>query len=158
MTAVELCTDAELLELIVNDNYNAFTTIYNRYLAAVKRFLLKILKSAELTEDIAQEVFIQIWTNRGKLDQVKSFKAYLFIIARNRALDSLKAAFRSEAAMGEIIHNFVAQRNITDEEFLDKEYHLFLTKTLAQLPERSRQIFTLCREQGKSYDEVANIL
>lgn len=158
MTNAELRTDSELLELIIEGNYQAFTAIYNRYVADIKRFLLKILKSAELTDDIAQEVFIQIWANRGKLSQVKSFKAYLFIAARNRALDSLKAVFRSEAAMGEIIQNFVAQRNTIDEEILDKEYRLFLDGILATLPERTRQIFALCREHGKSYDEVAQML
>jgi RNA polymerase sigma-70 factor (ECF subfamily) len=158
MTEAEHCTDAELLELIIDGNYRAFTIIYNRYSIAVKRFLLKILKSAELTEDITQEVFIVIWTNRSKLSQVKSFKAYLFVTARNRALDSLKAAFRSETAMGEIIYNFVSQRNVTDEHLLDKEYRLFLDSILATLPERTRYIFSLCREQGKSYEEVADTL
>ncbi|MGF7082804.1 RNA polymerase sigma factor [Mucilaginibacter sp. UYCu711] len=155
---MELYTDTELLELIVNDNYKAFTFLYDRYFSDIKRFVLRILKSPQLTEDVIQEVFIQVWLNRSKLSQVNSFKAYLFITARNRALDSLKAALRSEVAMGEIIHSFVAQRNGTDEEVLDKEYSLFLNRILASLPERTRQIFTLCREQGKSYKEVAGVL
>jgi RNA polymerase sigma-70 factor (family 1) len=158
MTEGELRTDAELLEQLIAGNYGAFTNIYNRYSVAVQRFVIKILKSAELAEDITQEVFILIWTNRSKLTQVKSFKAYLFVTARNRALDSLKAAFRSEVAMSEIIHNFVAQRNITDEDLLDKEYRIFLDDVLATLPERTRHIFSLCREQGKSYEEVADVL
>jgi len=158
MTEGELRTDAELLEQLIDGNYRAFTTIYHKYAVAVQRFVVKILKSAELSEDITQEVFILIWTNRNKLRPVKSFKAYLFVTARNRALDSLKAAFRSEVAMSEIIHHFVAQRNITDEDLLDKEYRAFLDRILATLPERTRDIFSLCREQGKSYEEVADVL
>ena len=158
MTDAAFSPDEELLELIVDGNYQAFTTLYNRYAVNLKQFLLKILKSAELTDDIAQEVFIQVWTNRGKFSHVKSFKAYLFIAARNRALDSLKVAFRSDTAMGEIVQSFVAQRNATDEEMLDKEYRMFLDGVLASLPARTRQIFGLCREQGKSYEEVAQML
>lgn len=158
MTHAPVHTDEELLEFIINGDYQAFTIIYNRYAAAVRQFIIKALKSAELTEDITQEVFIQLWANRLKLSQVKSFKAYLFITARNRALDSLKTALRSEVAMGEIVQSFVAQRNATDEELLDKEYRLFLDNLLATLPERTRQIFVLCREHGKSYNEVAQML
>nr|WP_255670441.1 RNA polymerase sigma-70 factor [Mucilaginibacter sp. UR6-11] len=146
------------MELIVNDDNKAFTIIYNRYFHQLKRFVLRILKSPQLTEDIIQEVFILIWANRAKLTGVKSIKAYLFITARNRALDSLKAAFRSEVAMAEIIQKFIEQRNVIDDALLDKEYHIFLDKVLATLPDRSRQIFALCREQSKSYDEVADIL
>lgn len=158
MAEVELFSDSELQELMVSGNYQAFTVMYSRYLRPLNQFLLKILKSVELTEDITQEVFIKIWANRAKLTQVKSFKAYLFITARNHALDSLKAAFRSDVAMGEIIRGFIEQRDTTAENLLDKEYRLFLDRVLASLPERSREIFTLCREQGKSYDEVADIL
>ncbi|EHQ31203.1 RNA polymerase sigma factor [Mucilaginibacter paludis] len=158
MAEVEVLSDAELQELMVNGDYQAFTVIYSRYVNPLKQFLFKILKSTELTEDITQEVFIKVWANRAKLAQIKSFKAYLYIAARNHALDSLKAAFRSEVAMGEVIRSFIEQRDSTAENLLDKEYRLFLDRVLASLPERTREIFALCREQGKSYDEVADIL
>jgi RNA polymerase sigma-70 factor (family 1) len=155
---VELYTDADLLELIIADNNEAFTVIYNRHFPQLKLFVLKLLKSPELSEDITQEVFMLIWTNRAKLNRVNSIKAYLFISARNRALDCLKAAFRSEVAMSVVIQNYVEHRDVTADGLLDKEYSAFLDRILATLPERSRQIFALCREQNKSYDEVANIL
>jgi RNA polymerase sigma-70 factor (family 1) len=155
---VELYTDADLLELIIADNNEAFTVIYNRHFPQLKLFVLKLLKSPELSEDITQEVFMLIWTNRAKLNRVNSIKAYLFISARNRALDCLKAAFRSEVAMSVVIQNYVEHRDVTADGLLDKEYSAFLDRILATLPERSREIFALCREQNKSYDEVANIL
>jgi RNA polymerase sigma-70 factor (family 1) len=155
---VELYIDADLLELIIADNNEAFTVIYNRHFPQLKLFVLKLLKSPELAEDITQEVFMLIWTNRAKLNRVNSIKAYLFISARNRALDCLKVAFRSEVAMSVVIQNYVEHRDVTADGLLDKEYSAFLDRILATLPERSRQIFALCREQNKSYDEVANIL
>jgi RNA polymerase sigma-70 factor (family 1) len=158
MTKLESLSDIELQQLLINDDYRAFTILYGRYSVAIHQFLLKILKSVALTEDIVQEVFIKIWINRKLLSRIKTFRAYLFIAARNRALDSLKAAFRSDVAMGEVIHNFVICRSTTEEDLLSKEYLNFLNTVLASLPERSREIFSLCREQGKSYEEVAGIL
>lgn len=158
MAKLESLSDLELQQLLVNDDYQAFTILYGRYATAINHFLLKILKSVELSEDIAQEVFIKIWSNRKLLTEIKTFKAYLFVAARNRALDSLKAAFRSDVAMSEIVHSFVAQRSTTEEDLLTKEYLSFLNRVLDSLPARSREIFSLCREQGKSYEEVASIL
>jgi RNA polymerase sigma-70 factor (family 1) len=158
MTKLESFSDLELQQLLIYDDYRAFTVLYGRYSASIHHFLLKILKSAELTEDIVQEVFIKIWVNRKLLAEVKTFRAYLFIAARNRALDSLKAAFRSELAMSEIIRSFEVQRSTTEEDLLSREYLNFLNGVLNSLPSRSREIFSLCKEQGKSYEEVAGIL
>jgi RNA polymerase sigma-70 factor (family 1) len=158
MTELVSLSDLELQQLLVAGDYRAFNVLYGRYAISIKQFLLKLLKSVELTEDIAQEVFIKIWSNRKQLAGIKTFKAYLFIVARNHALDSLKAAFRSDVAMSEVVRNFVAIRSATEEELLTKEYQAFLNRILASLPARSREIFSLCREQGKSYEEVADIL
>lgn len=62
---------------------------------------------------------------------------------------------RSDVAMGEVINSFVEQRNNTEEELLAKEYLEYLEKALAALPLRTREIFKLCRQEGKSYEEVA---
>jgi len=151
-------SDAELQQQLAQHDYQSFTTLYNRYALVVKRFLIKILKSEELAEDVCQEVFIKIWSNREQLLHIQSFKSYLFVVARNHALDYLRAAFRSDVAMKEIVQSFVAQRSTTEEALLEKEYVKFLNRILEALPERSRMIFSLCKEQGKSYDEAASIL
>ncbi|WP_438871731.1 RNA polymerase sigma factor [Pedobacter panaciterrae] len=89
---------------------------------------------------------------------MQSLKAYLHIVARNHTLNSLKKAFRSEVAMSEIVNSFVEERNSTEDELLNKEYYDYLQKALAVLSPRSREVFKLCREQGKSYEEVATAL
>ncbi len=116
------------------------------------------MNSSPLSEDLTQEVFIKIWENRSILVEVKSFKAYLFVIARNHTLNSMKVIFRSEVAIGEVVDSFVHLRNETEEQLMHKEYLVFLRKILDSLPERTREIFRLCRDQEQSYDEVAKSL
>ncbi len=60
--------------------------------------------------------------------------------------------------MSEIVNSFVEERNSTEDELLNKEYYDYLQKALAVLSPRSREVFKLCREQGKSYEEVATAL
>jgi len=158
MTDLTSLSDLELQKLLAQHDYQSFTTLYNRYVEAVKKFLLKVLKSDELADDVSQEVFIKIWLNREQLIHVQVFKSYLFIVARNQALDYLRAAFRSDVAMKEIVQTFAEQRSTTEETLLDKEYLRFLNRVLNTLPQRSREIFALCKEQGKSYEEAASIL
>lgn len=136
----------------------AFAELHQKYSLSIFNYIKKFVNSAEIAEDLTQEVFIKIWQMRSKLHDVQSLKAYLFIIARNHTLNSLKKAFRSEVAMTAVINSYVEERRYTEEHLLSKEYLAYLQKALDRLPPRTREIFRLCREQNKSYDEVAEAL
>ena len=151
-------SDEDLLPELMADRAEAFSVLYERYNRNIYQFIYKYVHSAALADDLTQEVFIKLWNGRNQLGHIQSFKGYLFIIARNYTLDSLKAALRSEKTMGEIVKNFVAQRKPTDERLMNADYAAFLQKELSKLPERSREIFRLCRQEGRTYEEVAQEL
>lgn len=151
-------SEKELLQQLIAGDETGFVGLYEIYNRSIYTFILKYVSSIPLAEDLTQEVFIKIWENRINLIGVQSFKAYLFITARNHTLNSLKVVFRSEAAIGEVIAGFVNLRNSTEEDLLHKDYLIFLKNTLDDLPARSREIFKLCREEEKTYDEVAKSL
>lgn len=136
----------------------AFAELHQKYSISIFNYIRKFVNSADLAEDLTQEVFIKMWQVRARLHDVQSLKAYLFIIARNHTLNSLKKAFRSDVAMAEVINSFVEERRDTEEDLLSKEYLAYLQKALDTLAPRTREIFMLCREHGKSYDEVAEAL
>jgi len=136
----------------------AFAELHQKYSVSIFSFIKKFVHSSDIAEDLTQEVFIKIWQCRSRLADVQSLKAYLFVIARNHTLNNLKKAFRSEVAMAEVINSFVEERCDTEEELLSKEYLTYLQKALDCLSPRSKEIFKLCREQGKSYEEVATAL
>ena len=150
--------EKELLLLLIAGEERGFEGLYNLYNRSIFNFIIKYVSSVPLAEDLTQEVFIKMWENRRQLKEVRSFKAYLFISARNHTLNNLKLVFRSEVAIGEVLSGFTDLRNDTEDDVLHKEYLQFLKETLNNLPERTREIFKLCREQEKSYDEVAKSL
>ncbi|RAJ25429.1 RNA polymerase sigma-70 factor (ECF subfamily) [Pedobacter cryoconitis] len=147
-----------LLQQLIAGDESGFAGLYDLYNRPIYNFIIRFVHSVPLAEDLTQEVFIKIWENRLCLQGVKSFKAYLYTVARNHTLNSLKVVFRSEAAIGEVINSFIDTRSAVEEDILHKEYVEFLKKTMDSLPERTRQIFKLCREQEKTYDEVAKSL
>jgi RNA polymerase sigma-70 factor (ECF subfamily) len=150
--------EKDLLQQLIAGDERGFAGLYDLYSPSIQKFILRYVNSSPLSEDLTQEVFIKIWENRAILADVKSFKAYLFVTARNHTLNSMKVIFRSEVAIGEVVDSFVHLRNETEEQLMHKEYLVFLRKILDSLPERTREIFRLCRDQEKSYDEVAKSL
>ncbi len=130
-------SEKELLQQLIAGDEGGFVGLYEIYNRSIYNFILRYVSSVPLAEDLTQEVFIKIWESRLNLTGVQSFKAYLFITARNHTLNSLKVVFRSEAAISEVIAGFVNLRNATEEEMVHKDYILFLKKTLNELPARS---------------------
>ena len=144
-----------VLQQLQAGNESSFASIYNHYYSFVHAQVLHIMHSPDMAEDVTQEIFLKIWEARGKLSEVRSFKSYLFITARNYTLNVLKSAARSESAMGEIIRHFDKSRNTTEDQVQDNEYMRFIHRQLEALPPRSREIFNMCRIQSKTYNEVA---
>ena len=151
-------SESELIERFSGGDENAFQQIFNLYHQGILSFIQKYVHSNPIAKDLTQEVFVKIWECREKLAEVKSFKAYLYTTAKNHTLNALKKASHSPEIMGEIADVCLIGANTTEEKILDKEYRYYLNKAIEQLPERSKEIFKLCREQKKTYEEAASII
>lgn len=144
-----------LLEMAVDDTF-AFECIYDHYRDIVFQYILKVLKSPQLAEDVQQEIFITIWEKRADLSQVRDFPAFLFTIARNRTISVMRSVVRSNIAMGDILRHM--PEPAFDNEILHRDYERFIDKVLQSLPPRTREVYRKCKEQGKAYEEVAREL
>jgi RNA polymerase sigma-70 factor (family 1) len=152
-----LKNESELLQAMSAGNADAFSRLYKHYASLVYRFIYKYLKSEELTDDLTQEIFIKIWENRSNLSEVQAFKSYLFTLSRNHAINFLRRASVDVTAKGVILHSYQPQDSIEDN-LQTKQYLEYLNSVLATLSPQSREVFRLCRQEYKSYDEAAEIL
>lgn len=153
-----LYNESELLRRINAGDASAFEQLYNFYRHSVYQLIIKFIKLPAMAEDLTQEVFIKIWESRNRLTEVNSFKDYLFITARNHTLNRLKQIARQDIAMGEIVRYYPSRQEDAGDKLLQQEYWEHIQRVLNGLPERTREIFQLCRIQEKSYDEVAELL
>jgi RNA polymerase sigma-70 factor (family 1) len=151
-----LCDEQILLSELSTGKEDAFDKMYDHYVHSIYSFVIKCVKSPELAQDLTQEIFIRIWENRSQLGKVKSFRAYLFVTARNHVLNFLRKASRSNVVLTEIINSYVSSQGAN--EMISREYEQWLHKVLETMSPQMRAVFKLCREQNKNYDEVADLL
>ncbi|PTT01550.1 RNA polymerase sigma-70 factor [Pedobacter sp. HMWF019] len=135
-----------------------FERLYSLYYASVRDFIKKYVYSATLAEDLTQEVFIKVWDQRDRLEDVTYLKTYLFSMARNHTFTALKTISRSKESLNNMVCEIPVLQTFADDDMQVKEYMDFITQVLERIPARSRTIFKLCREEGKSYAEVAENL
>jgi len=90
-------TDLELLERIQAGDADALDILYGRYAPPVYSLVWRVLQSTEEAEDVALDVFWQIWRQADRYDPSRGAPpAWIFTVARSRAIDRLRARHRRE--------------------------------------------------------------
>ncbi|MGV3705368.1 MAG: RNA polymerase sigma factor [Arcticibacter sp.] len=147
-----------LLQDIAAGNTTAFKVVYEHYGPPVCSFIRKYLRSEELSDDICQNVFIKIWEQREQLSGVSEFGAWAFTIAKRQCIDFLKKASREQSAMSMILSAYQADASPSENMLYTREYLQFIEGVLNRMPPRTVEVFRLCRQQFKTYDEAAEEL
>ena len=139
-----------------NGSKEAFEYLYNKYKNKIIFFVFNMIKDYQKAEDIAQETFIYIIQNKIRDDI--SFKYYLFLVARSRALNYLSV----EKRRGEIIEEFIVSSEEKQEDFVDgiiqKESDKELLESIELLKDNYKNAVYLVDIEGLSYKETSEIL
>jgi RNA polymerase sigma-70 factor (family 1) len=151
--------EPELLSALAVGSEAAFTAIYNRHHQAMYNYILRFVKVPQLTEDLVHEIFIKIWETRATLHITKDFSAYLFRICHNKAMDELKK-IAADRSLRQLVIYWMTPAHFTDNTVLSKmqDYEQLARKAIDSLPPRRREVFLLCTEGGKTYDQAAKAL
>ena len=158
MKELTLYSDEELMQEIKAGNMLAFDELYRKYNKRLYKFSYSILKSKEDTENIIQDVFLNLWTNRNKVEKGASVKYYIFTIAYNAAI----SVIRRKAKESEFFEYLKTLQDLTQEPVdLQLEYNELeekLTSIIHSLPERQREVYLLHRMEGLKYSEISERL
>ncbi len=127
-----------------------FDSYYNNLLAYIMTFTHDLFKS----EDIVQQAFIILWKEREKLDDNKSPKGYLFAIAYNLYLKSLKITNREEKLLNQIKERALIDRINEESEISEKRIEK-LKVIIDSLPPKCKEIIVMNKIQGIKYQDIA---
>lgn len=158
MKTQKLYDEQELLRRLKSGDHNAFERIFHRYKSKMAQNAVRVLRSSELSQDLVQELFIRLWEQRSKIDTDKTLGAYLYKIASNLAHDYFRKAGRDQKLREQLLAISPVTYEPIEKVIYNKEDKLLLDKALSMLPEQQRAVFTLCKVEEKSYQEVAELL
>lgn len=148
-------TNTTLIEQLCAGDKTAFAFIFQKYHRAVLSNIGKLIHHQHEAEDILQEVFIILWQNRHKLTPGQSIAGWLFTTSYYKSLEHLRKAIKQ--SLQSIDEQMPVPEADPVAEF-EKEYADKLTvlhSAIESLPQRKRSAFTLCRLEGKTYEEAA---
>lgn len=147
-----------LLSEVARGNELAFGRLLKKYDSQLNGYIQSFTRSEELTQEMVQDVFLKIWMNRGYLTEIKSFKSYLFVIARNHTYDCLKQINRKKKKEKEWVNSGgISFENDEEESADDQHAYERIAQKVALLPPQQKKIYTL-RSEGCSRAEIAEKL
>ncbi len=147
-----------LLIKLTNHDHRSFHELYDQFSTPLYANILRMVKDRELAQEILQDVFVKVWEKRGLIDPEKPFTAYLFRIARNLVYDHFRKLALEKKLGSHLLANGKDAYSHIEEELIFKESNQLFLEAVNKLSPQRKQVFTLCKLEGKSYCEVGNLL
>lgn len=137
----------------------AFEELYNKFAGKTYNYVYSLTKDEELSKDMAQNTFLQLWNSKNKINDDGNIEGYIFAIARNLLYHEIRSRnvhkryeefIKDNAEEGEIA--------LIDENISVKMIESKIHSLLMELPESRRRIFLMRWSNGLSNKEIAREL
>ncbi len=153
-------TDQQILDGLANDDKKVFDYLFDRYYVEICRHSFRFTGLEEISEEIAQDIFVYLWEKRKEISINTSLKAYLYKAAGNRSLNYIKSQ-HARQKFEDVDTSFsplTVSHSSSDSDLNYEELKSIVQKGVASLPDRCRAIFSLSRNAGLTYAEIAKEL
>ncbi|MGA9778044.1 MAG: sigma-70 family RNA polymerase sigma factor [Limisphaerales bacterium] len=160
--------DAVLMLRVKRGDRAAFAELVEKYKQPVMNLVYRTLHDETEAEDLAQNVFLQVYKSARRYESRAKFSTWLFTIARNLCLNEIRRRSRHPADSIEESHTehedqprqqFEDKSSVAPpEKLLHGELAQKIEEALAELPENQRTAILLCRQEELSYEEIARVL
>jgi RNA polymerase sigma-70 factor (family 1) len=147
--------DRVLFCQIASDNEQAFQEVFTRYRSRLVSYLMRIAKSPEAAKELTQEIFLKLWINRKILASIESPQHYLFVIAKNKAIDYLRKVSLDSRMRQHLWQSIDENRNFAEEEAFTKETARRINEAIDKLSVQKQTVFRLSRSEGLTHDQIA---
>ncbi len=161
----EIISDEQLVKDYLKGDDESLEILIKRYLQPVYGFVRRLVRDQAAAEDVTQDVFARMWQNLNQFKQDKSFKPWLYGIARNAALDWLKkkkalplSAFEDEAGNNFLAETLADTEPLADEILARQDAGELLESALSRLPLSYQTVLLLYYTEQLNFQEIAELL
>lgn len=160
-------SDEHLMSRAAQGDLDAFAELFDRHQPALLPFLYHLSGDAAAAEDLLQETFLRLWGHRDRYDPRRPFRNWLYAVARNAALNDLRRRRGQAARFSELseadrqrVEGTIDPHAPADpsQGMQDAVLQAALRKALQALPPDQRAAVHLREFEGRSYQDIAEVL
>lgn len=146
-------------ELAHGNSEKALEGIYYMYSESISRYILMYVRSKEVTEELLSDVFYTIWEKKEVASQLENFHAYIYSVAKFKALNYLRGQKVETVNLDQIpIDIFAFTKTTAEEEYISQETINELNEAIEELPPKCKLAFKLVKEDNMKYKDAAEHL
>lgn len=145
------------IKALCKGDQKAFEVLFLYYQPKLVYFLTGFIKDVELARDMAQDIFLNVWNNKDKLSEIKSFKAYIFKMGKNAICNYYDHSIVNEKFVAEQLARPAEIEN-SEELIFAKQLQSLIDITVSKMPSQRKLIYTMSRIDGLKNDEIAEKL
>jgi len=146
----------------------AFQELVARYRGRLLNFVHRMIGDRERAEDLVQEAFVRVHRHLHRFDPAKKFSTWIYTIASNLAKNELRNRSRSPLVFYQSLRppgeedqrplQFEDSSSRPDDMFTNRYLREMVDATVATLPPHHRQVFVMRELEGRSYQEIAELV
>jgi RNA polymerase sigma-70 factor (ECF subfamily) len=153
--------DINLLRNIKQGDSHSFELLFRRLYPKLCAYAQKFLHDTNDSKEVVQELFLNIWKNRDRIDEGQSLTSYLFISTKNRCLNLLETK-KNRSKHAELLWYLYVQESTENnnafQQLVVNDLEKNLNIAVEHLPKECKKIFELSRYEGLKYQEIAQQL
>jgi len=148
----------QLIRKLHAGHESAYEELFRTYYVELSNHAYKYLMDIEVAKEIVQDLFVNIYKKRDKLELNSSLKSYLYRSVHNRCLNHIKAQKTKEKYVAYIKYNSTNAENQIENKIYANELESALLNAISQLPPKCRMVFKMNRMEGLTNSEIAEKL
>lgn len=148
----------DLVERIKSGSEDAFAILYGQYHQELCNYITAISGDLYASEDIVQQTFIKLWSNREKLNVAEDkLKQYLFKISYNLFIDTKRKQKKENKFLEKLKHRAYLELLETDTALFEERLRK-VEAEIENLPDQCKLVFILSKKEGLKYKEISERL
>lgn len=145
--------------IAVYEDEAAYKELFMQMFGSLTRFATGILHSKEIAEEIVSDVFISIWNDRSKLNEIEDLQLYLFVAVKHNSFRKVKQQNKKATlSLDEMKVETDSLYQNPEDKMISSESMKDIETAINHLPQRARLIFKLAKEDRMRYKEIAALL
>ena len=150
--------ELQLITQVKEGDQAAWDYIAKMYYQPLFGYVMSMVRERETAEELVQDVFVNFWAKRERINITTSLKAYLYRAARNHTLNYIKRRNFELNYQRSLADRLKNHHNDTEQAFHYSELEKRLYESIEALPEKRKEIFMMSRFEDLTYKEIAAAL
>jgi len=151
--------ESSAFTLLLQGNTEAFDFYYHTYHQSIFANIYKIVQDKAFSQDILHDVFLALWEKKQTLRSADSVIGWLYVVSQNKSFSFIRQKLKESTILLEdpgIVEQIMESPEV-NEEFYKRQLDI-LEDAVNHLPRRKKEVFSLCRFEGKSLEYAAAAL